>query len=100
MRVAVVIPFYEQHDKLALTLAALEQQTYPHDLIEVVVADAPDRQRFEIALEGTVVGSAHYRDHAGRRIADQKAVVVAAAREQMDIQGHGGILAGPTIPGL
>ena len=39
VRVAVVIPFYEQHDKLALTLAALEQQTYPHDLIEVVVAD-------------------------------------------------------------
>ncbi|MGZ8178423.1 GNAT family N-acetyltransferase [Williamsia sp. SKLECPSW1] len=36
--------------------------------VEVVVADAPDRQRFEIAIEGTVVGSAHYRDHAGRRI--------------------------------
>ena len=39
VRVAVVIPFYEQHDQLALTLAALEQQTYPHDLLEVVVAD-------------------------------------------------------------
>ena len=35
---------------------------------EVVVADAPDRQRFEISLEGSVVGSAHYRDQAGRRI--------------------------------
>ncbi|GAA1908859.1 GNAT family N-acetyltransferase [Williamsia serinedens] len=36
---------------------------------EVVVADAPDRQRFEISLDGgVVVGSAHYRDHAGRRI--------------------------------
>ncbi|WP_299573323.1 GNAT family N-acetyltransferase [uncultured Williamsia sp.] len=36
--------------------------------VEVVVADAPERQRFEISVDGTVVGSAHYRDHDGRRI--------------------------------
>ncbi|GAA2056151.1 GNAT family N-acetyltransferase [Williamsia deligens] len=34
----------------------------------VDVVDAPDRQRFEIVLDGAVVGFAHYRDHAGRRI--------------------------------
>jgi len=39
VRVAVVIPFYEQHAQLALTLAALEQQTYPHELLEVIIAD-------------------------------------------------------------
>jgi GT2 family glycosyltransferase len=38
-RVAVVIPFYEQHSQLALMLAALELQTYPHELLEVVIAD-------------------------------------------------------------
>jgi GT2 family glycosyltransferase len=38
-RVAVVIPFYSQHAQLALTLAALELQTYPPELLEVVVAD-------------------------------------------------------------
>ena len=38
-RIAVVIPFYEQHDQLAVLLAALESQTYPRELIEIVVAD-------------------------------------------------------------
>ena len=35
---------------------------------EVVVADDPAGQRFTIALDSGVVGSAFYRDHAGRRI--------------------------------
>lgn len=38
-RVAVVVPFYEQHRELALLLAALELQTHPHELLEVVIAD-------------------------------------------------------------
>ena len=38
-RIAVVIPFYEQHAQLAVQLAALEAQTYPRELIEVVVSD-------------------------------------------------------------
>lgn len=38
-RIAVVIPFYEQHAQLAVQLAALELQTYPHDLLEIVIAD-------------------------------------------------------------
>lgn len=38
-RVAVVIPFYEQHAQLAVLLAALELQTYPRQLVEIVVAD-------------------------------------------------------------
>lgn len=38
-RIAVVIPFYEQHAQLAMLLTALEMQTYPRELVEVVVAD-------------------------------------------------------------
>lgn len=37
--VSVVISYYEAADALALTLAALERQTYPRELIEVVIAD-------------------------------------------------------------
>ena len=37
--VTVVIPYYEAPEALALTLASLERQTYPRELIEIVVAD-------------------------------------------------------------
>lgn len=47
VRIAVVIPYYEQQAELDLTLRALELQDHPRDLVEVVVADdgsatAPD----------------------------------------------------------
>ena len=35
----VVVPYYQAPEALALTLAALEGQTYPRDLFEVVVVD-------------------------------------------------------------
>jgi|GEM_PF-1313213 len=38
-RVSVVLPYYDAPDALRLTLEALRHQTYPHDLLEVVVAD-------------------------------------------------------------
>jgi GT2 family glycosyltransferase len=37
--VSVVVPYYEAPDALDLTLAALERQTYPCDLFEVIVVD-------------------------------------------------------------
>ena len=43
--VGVVIPYYEQPAQLALVLRALELQTYPHDLMHVVIADDAGRQR-------------------------------------------------------
>jgi GT2 family glycosyltransferase len=71
-RVSVVIPFYEQHDRLALTLAALEQQTYPHDLIDVVVADDGSAQapRPDSALNVSVVSQARngFRAAAARNL--------------------------------
>jgi len=37
--VSVVVPYYEAPDALDLTLAALERQTYPRDLFEVIIVD-------------------------------------------------------------
>ena len=37
--VTVVISYFEAHDKLELTLAALARQTYPRKLVEVIVVD-------------------------------------------------------------
>ncbi len=37
--VTVVIPCYQSSDKLALTMAALDRQTYPSELLSVVVVD-------------------------------------------------------------
>ena len=71
-RVAVVIPFYEQHDQLALTLAALEQQTYPHDLLDVIVADDGSAQapRPDSTLNVSVVsqGRKGFRAAAARNL--------------------------------
>ena len=38
--VSVIIPYYQTHRaELALTLAALERQTYPRDMFEVIIVD-------------------------------------------------------------
>lgn len=39
LRVSVVIPAYQDQEKLDLTLAGLAAQTYPSELIEVIVVD-------------------------------------------------------------
>lgn len=42
--VSVVITYFEALDALALTLAALETQTYPRDLFEIVIVDDGSRE--------------------------------------------------------
>jgi glycosyltransferase involved in cell wall biosynthesis len=49
MRVSVVIPYYERPRELARTLAALEAQTYPRELIEVIVADDGSEPALDLA---------------------------------------------------
>lgn len=39
LQVSVVLPFYESQDALAITLAALSEQSYPRELLEIIVAD-------------------------------------------------------------
>ena len=41
--VSVIVPYFEAPDALALTFAALETQTYPRSLVEVVVVDDGSR---------------------------------------------------------
>ena len=57
--VTVVIPYYEAPEALALTLAALEGQTYPRDLFEVIVVDdgssVPLRRPEGTALDVAVI---------------------------------------------
>ena len=48
--VTVVVPYYEAPEALALTLAALEVQTYPRDLFEVVVVDDGSRVPLELPV--------------------------------------------------
>ncbi len=68
LRVAVVVPVYNRVDLLARTLAGLTVQTYPRDLVEVVVADdgsdedvAAVVDRFTDRLTVTLIR----RDHDG-----------------------------------
>lgn len=37
--VSIIIPVYNRKEKLAKTIAALTHQTYPHELIEIIIAD-------------------------------------------------------------
>jgi GT2 family glycosyltransferase len=37
--VSVIVPYYRQQSELDRTLAALQRQTYPQDLVEIVVVD-------------------------------------------------------------
>ncbi len=57
--VTVVLPCYMGQKELALTFASLANQTYPHDLLEVIVvddgSDPPIKIPFELPFETSVV---------------------------------------------
>ena len=59
LSVTVVIPYYEAPDALNLTLAALERQSYPRELFDVVVVDdgsrIPLQQPVDTSLDVKVV---------------------------------------------
>lgn len=48
MRVSIVIPAYNNQDKLDLTLAGLATQTYPAELMEVIVVDNGSEPRLTL----------------------------------------------------
>ena len=48
--VTIVVPYYEAPEALALTLAALERQTYPRSLFEVIVVDDGSKVRPEVPV--------------------------------------------------
>ena len=83
--VTVVIPYYEAPEALALTVAALERQTYPRRLFEVVIVDdgsatplqAPESSPLTIRVlrqEGLGFGLSRARN-LGARAAEHPIVV-------------------------
>ncbi|MDA2979490.1 MAG: glycosyltransferase [Actinomycetota bacterium] len=64
--VSVILPHYEAHAQLDLTLAALTRQTYPTELIEIVVVD--DGSRTPPVIPDTLArmnASVHVQEHLG-----------------------------------
>jgi len=53
--VSLIIPFYEDHDELRLTMAALAEQTYPPELTEIVVVDDGSASPPEVSELGSFV---------------------------------------------
>ena len=65
-RVSVILPHYEAQPQLDRTLAALTQQTYPLDLIEVVVVDDGSSEAPTIpAIAADLEASIHVQEDRG-----------------------------------
>ncbi|MNC68281.1 hypothetical protein D3C75_1188580 [compost metagenome] len=60
----------------------------------------PPAGGLDLGQDGLGVRRVHGRDHPGRLVADQEAVVVRQAGELAHGQGHAGILAAEAIRGL
>lgn len=83
---SVIVPCFEAPGKLALTLAALEGQTYPRELFEVIVVDdASDPPLILpstlldlklIRQEGTGFGAARARNNGARAAANEILVFI------------------------
>jgi GT2 family glycosyltransferase len=64
--VSVVIPYFEAPRQLDLTLAALTQQTYPIDMLEVIVADDGSRPEMAAAVtDGPLRSKVVYQERRG-----------------------------------
>ncbi|MGI9528708.1 MAG: glycosyltransferase [Acidimicrobiia bacterium] len=65
--VSVVIPYYNRNTELALTLAALAEQTYPSELLEVVVADdgSDDPPRVSADITDRISVTVVHQEHDG-----------------------------------
>ncbi len=61
----VVIPYFERQQELELTLAALTEQTYPRELMQVVVADDGSRTPPDISTVESILDVEVY--HQERR---------------------------------
>ena len=85
---SVVVPYFEVPDDLARTLAALEGQSYPSDLFEVIIVDDASDPPLElpssllnvklVRQEGAGFGSARARNNGARAAAHEILVFVDA----------------------
>lgn len=66
LSVSVVIPAYNAHASIGRCLAALRLQTYPHELVEVVIADDGSEPPMTVPDEaGDLRVAVHRQEHLG-----------------------------------
>ena len=51
LSVSIVIPVYNRKDKLRKTIAALTHQTYPLELMEIIIADDGSSDHPEVIID-------------------------------------------------
>ena len=93
--VTVVVPYFEAQRELSLTLAALEGQTYPAELVEVVVVDDGSRSPPRIAAPGGLDISLVRQEHRGFGLARARNNGALAARHDILVFLDGDMIADP-----
>lgn len=83
--VTVVIPVYNRIDKLGKTISALTHQTYPHELMEIVIADdgSSDNPETLISTFNDYFEMKHiFQEDRGYRLSEIRNKGVAAASNE------------------
>lgn len=75
--VSVVIPVFNDPERLKICLEALEHQTYPKNLYEVIVVDNGSDQRIENVVTQFSQAIATYEDYPGSYAARNKGISLA-----------------------
>ena len=81
--VSVVVPYYEAPEALGLTLAALEGQTYPRELFEVVVVDDGSKRPLPASLATTLDARVVHQEDRGFGLARARNTGARAARHDI-----------------
>ena len=98
--VTVVIPVYNRIDKLGKTIAALVHQTYPHELMEIVIADdgSSDNPETLISIFSDYFKMKHiFQEDRGYRLSEIRNKGVAAASNENIIILDCDMLPEPTL---
>jgi glycosyltransferase involved in cell wall biosynthesis len=75
--VSVIIPVFNDHERLKLCLQALESQTYPQDLYEIIVIDNASHERVEETVRQFRQVSVAYEKQRGSYAARNKGILLA-----------------------
>ena len=79
LTVTVVVTYYEAPEALELTLAAIECQTYPRDLFEVVIVDDGSREPLAEPDDSTITVRVVHQDDRGFGLARARNTGACAA---------------------
>ena len=95
--VTVVVPYFEAQRRLALTLAALEGQTYPGDLFEVIVVDDGSRSPPRIPASTRLDISVMRQERRGFGLARARNTGARAAGHDILVFLDGDMIADPRM---